>query len=63
MGSLRDTARSARDQALAHDFSDLASTALCKYIMSQATTNAAELAEVSMAAGPADSSYSTRSKP
>ena len=44
------------------DFSVLAEMSLCKYIMSQATTNAAELDEVSMAAELADDSYSMRSK-
>lgn len=61
-GALRDTARSARDQALALDFSALASDMLCNYIMSQATTNAAELEEVRSISERADDSYSTLSK-
>jgi hypothetical protein len=60
--ALRDTARSARDQALVLDFSVLADSSLCKYIMSQATANAAELEEVRFTVEPADNSYLTRSK-
>lgn len=62
-GALRDTARSARDQALGLDFSALAGNPLCNYIMSQATTNAAELEEVRSTTERADDdSYSMLSK-
>jgi len=61
--ALRDTARSARDQALVLDFSSWRDVFFCNYIMPQATANAAELEEVGTFAGQADDSYLTRSRP